>query len=503
MFLETWRQHWGLKDAPFVHEDADKDPVLERMDSMAVHSSFDRLFGEPTAPVPGVVFGEKGSGKSGLRLAMLRALQKHNTENGGRGAFIVQYIDFDPMLEELRRSEGIDAGGKRTREKVLDRLTRADHLDAILGLATTQIVQQLTADRRLARGLDRRRRRDAMHLAALYHRSEDRTREEALSALGKNIGSFGGGQWLRRTLMFVLTVMGLAIGLGPHLGFLGAPFDEITAEGASNWYLAGGALLAGTWVVVGFLRLSLRHLAGKATRSIRVVNGDAKVLAAALDRAGRAARRELPLPLSKGDEEVRFRLLRRLIGVLKGMGSDSMFVLIDRVDESALLAGDAEAMQQFIEPLLQHKLLQLEDVALKMFLPIELSRLSLGARPDDLKRMRLDKANVVDELRWSGQELLEIANQRLRASSTDSASPRLVEFLDGDLAESDLREAFQDLGTPRVCFGFLGALMAEHARELPEELDEGDPAWRIPRGRFEVQRAAWSDRARVLRRNLN
>tara|TARA_R110002126_G_scaffold6119_13_gene32298 strand:+ start:1898 stop:3406 length:1509 start_codon:yes stop_codon:yes gene_type:complete len=502
MFLETWRQHWGLKDAPFVHEDADKDPVLDRMESMAVHSSFDRLFGEPASPVPGVVFGEKGSGKSGLRLAMLRALQRHNTENLSSRAFVVQYIDFDPMLENLRRTEGIDASHKRAAEKVLDKLTRADHLDAILGLATTQITNELMLDRALGKKLDRRRRRDALHLAALYHRSEDQTREEAVNALRKQLGG-SSGLWLRRALLFTLTVLALAVALAPHLGFLGAPFEGIEGESNGNWYMAGGALLAVTWMGAGIMKLMLRVTAARATHSIRVTRGDSKVLAANLDASGRAARRELPLPQSRGDEEVRYRLLRRLLGVLKGMGYTSLFVLVDRVDESALLAGDADAMQAFIEPLLQHKLLQLEDVALKMFLPIELSRLSLGARPDDLKRMRLDKANVVEELRWSGQELLEIANQRIRASSTNAQAPRLSDFLASDLDENDLRNAFQELGTPRVCFGFLGALLAEHARELPEDLDSEDSAWKIPRARFEVQRAAWTDRARVLRRNLN
>jgi hypothetical protein len=470
-----------------------------------VHSSFDRLFGEPGAPVPGVVFGEKGSGKSGLRLAMQRRLQQHNAEHrvAGDGAFLVPYIDFDPMLESIRRAEGVDADHKKARAKVLERLTRADHLDAILGLATTQMVEELQADRALARALDRRKRRDALHLAALYHRSEDTTREEALGALRRSLGGIGGGLWWRKLLLVVLTVAGIGIGLAPHLGWAIEAFANIQPENHATWYLAGGALLVGTWVVVGFLRLALRHQASRATKAIRAVPGDPKVLADTLDRCGRAARRELPLPTAKGDEEVRYRLLRRLLGVLHGMGYKSLFVLVDRVDESTLLASDADAMQAFVEPLLQHKLLQLEDVALKLFLPIELSRLSLGARPDDLKRMRLDKANVVDELRWSGQELLEIANQRLAASASGGTPPRLADFLGDDLDEGDLRDVFQELGTPRVCFGFLGALFAEHARELPETLDEGDPSWRVPRRRFEVQRAAWADRARVLRRNLN
>ena len=58
MFAQTWRAHWGLTQDPFDCEDADKDLILARLDTGAVHAGFDRLFGNPAAPAPGVVFGE-------------------------------------------------------------------------------------------------------------------------------------------------------------------------------------------------------------------------------------------------------------------------------------------------------------------------------------------------------------------------------------------------------------------------------------------------------------
>ncbi|HIF22198.1 MAG TPA: hypothetical protein EYQ27_09900 [Gemmatimonadetes bacterium] len=77
MFAKTWRDHWNLSEDPFAFEDADKDPFVTRVDASAVHSSFDRIFGNADTPAPGIVFGEKGSGKSGLRLAMQRGIEKH------------------------------------------------------------------------------------------------------------------------------------------------------------------------------------------------------------------------------------------------------------------------------------------------------------------------------------------------------------------------------------------------------------------------------------------
>ena len=85
MFPHTWRHHWALDEDPFVQEDADKDTVLARLPIEAVHSSFDRLYGTPDSPAPGIVFGEKGSGKSSLRLAMKRRLASES-------AFVVEYI---------------------------------------------------------------------------------------------------------------------------------------------------------------------------------------------------------------------------------------------------------------------------------------------------------------------------------------------------------------------------------------------------------------------------
>ena len=181
---------------------------------------------------------------------------------------------------------------------------------------------------------------------------------------------------------------------------------------------------------------------------------------------------------------------------------------MDRIDEATILSGRAELMRPFIESLLEHRLLQFEGLALKLFLPIELSRLYLGASTEELKSMRLDKANSIPELRWSGQELAEVATQRLRAvrpegTPLEQPGARLVDFFEDEVGEKDIREALGELGTPRLAFGFLGALFADHARELDDDLAEESPEWRIPRRRFEIMRASWLDRARGLRRALN
>ena len=66
-----------------------------------------------------------------------------------------------------------------------------------------------------------------------------------------------------------------------------------------------------------------------------------------------------------------------------------------------------------------------------------------------------------------------------------------------------MHETLHELGTPRHAFGFLSALFTEHARDLPEDLDPDAPEWRVGRSHFDVVRAAWIDRSRVLRRVMN
>ena len=136
---------------------------------------------------------------------------------------------------------------------------------------------------------------------------------------------------------------------------------------------------------------------------------------------------------------------------------------------------------------------------MKLFLPVELGKLTFGASVDQLKRMRLDKANMVQELRWTGQELFEVANQRLTAMAAEGKNPRMSDYFGEDVTESDVRDALESIGIPRMSFGFLGSLLAEHARDLPED----DPRWKISRLTFDIHRSAWSDRARTLRRALN
>lgn len=500
MFPHTWRQHWSLDEDPFVQEDADKDPVLRRVPLEAVHSSFDRLYGSVEAPGPGVVFGEKGSGKSSLRLAMKRRLDEES-------AFAVEYIEFDSFLSEARKSDRLPPDGPKTAGRVVERFGLSDHVDAMLSLGITKLVEEVLAGKRPgARGLAPKQKATLLALASLYHHSDGRSGEEV-------------DRGLRRTLRFrslrpLLRGAGRILGTLLGAGLLAVPVEVTGAaellgiESAGGaWTWAGGGLLAAVWGQALVARLVTSRRAAVATRAVRVVPPDPDPLAGLLARMPASIRRDLGLP-SDASPDARLVLLERFITLLRELGSESFYVLMDRIDEATILSGRAELMRPFIEPLLEHRLLQFEGLALKLFLPIELSRLYLQASADELKSMRLDKANSIPELRWSGHELAEVATQRLRAvraagTPLEQPGARLADFFDGEVGEQDIRETLGELGTPRLAFGFLGALFADHARELDDDLAGDSAGWLIPRRRFDVVRASWLDRARGLRRALN
>jgi hypothetical protein len=507
MFPHTWRRHWALDEDPFVQEDADKDPVLARVPLEAVHSSFDRLFGSPDAPGPGIVFGEKGSGKSGLRLAMRRRLETEARGEARGSAFLVEYVEFDGFLNEARKADRLPPGGPKTPRRVVERFGLADHLDAILSLGVTKLTHEIIdGEHPVARKLVQKHKASILALAGLYYRSDDRSGVEVDRGLSKALRFRTSPSLLSRLVALLLTLVGAVLVALPYVD-VEEVRELVTVDDPEPWVAGGVALIGVTWGWIAIRRLIMRRLAARATRAVRVVPRDPEPLARLLKRLPSSMRRDLALPDGPA-VGTRLVLLRRFVTILEELGYKSFYVLMDRIDEATLLSGRAELMRPFVESLLEHRLLQFERLALKLFLPIELARLYLGASPEDLKSMRLDKANSIPELRWTGQELAQVAAQRLRAVRPPDTPPetpggRLSDYFDEDVTDDDLRDTLGELGTPRLAFGFLGAVLAEHARELSDDLDEESDEWRVPRRRFDILRASWLDRARGLRRALN
>ena len=499
MFIETWRSHWGLRHDPFASEDADKDVVLGLTEVRAVHSAFDRLFGDPQSPAPGIVFGEKGSGKSCLRLHVRRRLESYNQEHAGARVMCTDYAEFDGFLERFKNA--VAGRQDSVASAVIEHWTTADHLDCMLSLGVTRLVEELfEKDAAIdKKSLTRKQKIDLLLLASLYLGSR---RETTMGSLGR-LGSALSLRRPRGILVLGLRILLVAVAVlvavmplvGPRIGF------EVQGP-AWPWWGAGAVLLGAVALHATVSAALLSSLARRAARSVRVVHRDPAPLARLLTSLSGSVRKEMPIPRSN-DEATRYELLARFQVILSASGYAAWYVLLDRVDEPSSLNTDPKAARRFVETLLDHKLLQVPGMALKLFLPIEFDELQRSATPEKLKMMRLDKSNLVPTLEWTGQELVEIARARVRASSESGSTTDLNDFFAGDVDPEYLRDTLQSLGTPRYAFGFLSSAITEHARNLPDDLPEDAEAWRIPRSELDIVRAAWLERANLLRRNLN
>ena len=88
---------------PFAEEDAQTDPVFKDhcIDS-TYHPTWDKIYGDPAEPATSIVFGEKGSGKTAMRLQIVRHLAGYNRQHPRQRMFVIEYDDFNPFLDRFR-----------------------------------------------------------------------------------------------------------------------------------------------------------------------------------------------------------------------------------------------------------------------------------------------------------------------------------------------------------------------------------------------------------------
>ena len=72
--------HHGVDSNPFAEEDAQTDHVFKSRCVDVRHPVWDKVYGDPTDPATSLVFGEKGSGKTAMRLQITEAIAKHNAD---------------------------------------------------------------------------------------------------------------------------------------------------------------------------------------------------------------------------------------------------------------------------------------------------------------------------------------------------------------------------------------------------------------------------------------
>src|SRR5438309_947014 len=161
MKTEQFLKHHGIVGNPFSEEDAQTDTVFKRGCLTTIHHpAWDKFFGSPADPSTALVFGEKGSGKTALRLQVTSELESYNNGHPDARVFVISYDDFNPFLDHFR-----DALRARDAGEALGRWRLQDHMDAILALGVTQLIDALTAEKADLTALTLDQRRDLLRPA--------------------------------------------------------------------------------------------------------------------------------------------------------------------------------------------------------------------------------------------------------------------------------------------------------------------------------------------------
>jgi hypothetical protein len=471
MKVQEFLEHHGIAGNPFAEEDAQNDTVFKRTClETTFHPAWDKIYGDPADPSTSIVFGEKGSGKTALKLQMVRQFERRNESQPDARTFVVLYDDFNPFLDRFVSR----VGRGRAVEKALAQWKLWDHMDAILTIAVTQLVTQVTESPAKLPRLSRPQARDLALLAACYDQSTAESFPVRWSRLRRRVGYRTWlGNWPRlvaiaATIGFVAAVIG---------GGLRGDGEWMPRWWA--WVGLGAAWLPMAW---RWLRSAWRswRIVGSMRSGNRTVGQLARALAAMpeVDLAGQ------PLPaLPRSDD--RYELVAKLQGVLATLGWKGMVVIVDRLDEPDLINGSADRMRQVIWPMLDNKFLKVPGLGFKLLLPQELYRFIERETEEFHQRARLDKQNLVPSLEWTGETLYDIASTRVKAASVGTPPATLAQLFDPAIDQRRLIDGLRSLRVPRQLFKFLYRLLVAHCHSHTDER----PAYAISPERFESELA--------------
>ena len=489
MKIHDLLDHHGIDRNPFAEEDAQTDPVFtETCIDGTHHPVWDKVFGDPRVPATAVVFGEKGSGKTAMRLQIARHVQDYNRQHEGERLFVIHYDDFNPFLDRFRQKLG--RKGRRV-ERVLSEWKLWDHMDAILTLGTTGLVDRVldvpspsehtpaTIDQGDVGRLDRHQRRDLLLLASCYDQSTAETVYGRWQRLRKTLRFRAFSAWRAFALGLLVTVLVAALVIAlvvyQQSGWLSSP-----------WTWGYGLLVIAGWLPWCWRFVTCHLLARAVVKQVRVANLETGTLRKILQAfpAGDLAAQPLP---SKDRTDDRYELLAKLQGILKRLGFSGVVVLVDRLDEPHLINGSADLMKALLWPMLDNKFLKQSGIGLKLMLPVELVPYIDREEHDFFQRARLDKQNLVRSLDWTGEALYDVANARLSACAKNGTAPKLKDLFDESVTEQRLVEALRSLRVPRHLFKFLYRLLVTHATQHTDS----QPVWKISSDTFESTLAVY------------
>ncbi len=430
MKIQQFLDHHGIARNPFAEEDAQTDPVFKDHCILSTyHPTWDKVYGDPSEPSTSIVFGEKGSGKTAMRLQLARHLDQYNRSHPAKRVYVIHYDDFNPFLDRFRERLH---GRKRRADRALAQWKLWDHMDAILSLGVTPMVDRILEVRRpsmAANGeiaaadlakLDRYQIRDLLLLAACYDQSMDETYEQRWQRLRRKLHfsnwTANWDFWVGTASTVVLAVVATLVGVYAGVGWL-----------AKLWYVFALLLVAG-WSPWIWRLIKCFFKARGVLRRMRVGIHSTGPLCRVLMRFRGSDLTSQPLP-NKDRSDDRYELLMKFQGILQTLGYSGIVVLVDRADEPHLINGSADLMKALIWPMLDNKFLKHPGMGVKLMLPIELTRFVEREERDFYQRARLDKQNMIRSFQWTGEALYDVANARIQACAAADGKPSLRNLL--------------------------------------------------------------------------
>ncbi len=522
MNLGQFFEHWSIAENPFRGEEARHDAVFARLSTEpgltstetatpggqparkpvhARHSDFEKIVGDLSRPSTSIVFGEKGSGKTALRLQIEGRAQRHNAANPSARVLMIAHDDLNAVLDRFH-----ERSNQESPLESLKHFRLVDHIDSMLLWAVPRLVDALLEDptpagaielgeshKKALRKLDGGAKRDLMLLQAVYDRPD--TADARSARLRKALKlPLGGGRLAWDAALFAGWILPLAalIGWWQLGGLPDVVWWVLVAAGAIVWAAAGVKRLA-------LDRMAMHRLGRKVRKQVRVTSRNDTSYAHSFAQLERVLASPASLPTTDADD-TRYAMLDRLRRVLTPLGFRGLLIVIDRVDEPSLISGNPEAMRALIWPLLSNKFLQMDGVGVKMLLPIELRHALYRESSAFFQEARLDKQNLVDRLSWTGAMLYDLCDARLKACLEPGAKPiTLVDLFAEDVTERDLVDALDQMHQPRDAFKFLYQCLSEHCSNVTA----GQQAWRVPRLVLEGVRKQQSERVQQLYRGIS
>ncbi len=499
MNTKTFFNHYNIAENPFRAEEARQDAVFARVETACHHPDYSKIRGEFDRPSSAIVFGERGAGKTAIRIQIEDDLAAHNRSNPESKCLGIAYDELNPVLDRLQQHLRM-----KSPDESLAKIRLTDHIDGILASIVPGIVDQilgetrneppLVIDNSLAkrfRALDPAAKRDLLLLQVCYDRPDEadlRTARlrQAIKAKSRSILPLL--KWSAGIVAFI------ALGLMLYVLFAD-PQEYRWLWMAAVIILAAGAIgLVGRW---GWLWWKVSAAARSLSSSLRVLHRPALSFPKSLSVLSVHDVITADLPIGEHDDP-RYAMMQRLLRVIQPLGYRSIVVLFDRIDEPTLINGEPSRMRSVVWPMMNNKFLQQNNFGIKMLLPLDLKHLLFRETQDFFREARLDKQNLIERLTWSGATLYDLCNARVNACRENGEPMSLTDFFEEGVTQQDIVDALDQMQQPRDAFKLLYRVIQEHCANVPEER----PVYKVPKLTLDTMRKEQVDRLAGMLRGV-